>query len=141
MDASPLWNVPSTRIFQHLLQSDIFTQQEATCPCRDLDIQSSLTGNGPKLQGNQMFIHTLVSKHTGLCTPGEQRSGESSLLIPAAPLLPLRTQAERELDNKKAQECCLIPFTQSSGNTHNSERWEGAHWLPGGWRTPGGTGS
>ena len=26
--------------------------------------------------------------------------------------------------------CCLIPFTQSSGNTHNSERWEGAHWLP-----------
>ena len=47
VDSSPLWNVPSTRIFQHLSRSDIFTQQEA-CPCRDLDIQSSLTGNGPK---------------------------------------------------------------------------------------------
>ena len=38
-----------------------------------------------------MFIHTLVSKHTGLCA-GEQHSDErSSLLIPAAPSLTLRT--------------------------------------------------
>ena len=82
VDASLLWNVPSTRVFQHLPQSEVFTQQEAMCPCRDLDIQSSLTGNGPKPQGNQMFIHTLV---------GKQRSGERcSLLIPAAPSLTLR---------------------------------------------------